>query len=205
MGWGEKEEWGGGCPSGPSRARRGARAVSTFHGATLSWRPLPRRIAPHLFAPVACACALDAHPHAPPRPQPPPIPRSPIASSWRPEYGAWMIEGTPGAPYGGSTADLRAVERNMAVRRFRIERALPRGVLAFSIVNFPLLGAGGDSFSSPPAAPGGPFSRSAYVSDAVISPHPRFGTLTASIRRRRGRKVDIQMPLYRDRNTRVAE
>jgi len=119
-----------------------------------------------------------------------------------------MLEATPGAPYGGSTADLRAVERNMAVRRFRIERLLPRDVYAFSLTSFPLLGAGGAGAggagaSVPRAAPGGPFSRGAYLSDAAISPHPRFGTLTASIRRRRGAKVDIQVPLYRDRATRT--
>jgi glutamate--cysteine ligase catalytic subunit len=61
--------------------------------------------------------------------------------------------------------------------------------------------AGGDAlvpFTSPPVAPDpvkGPFSFSAYVPDAVISPHPRFGTLVANIRSRRGRKVNIQVPL----------
>ena len=115
--------------------------------------------------------------------------RSAIQSAWRPEYGSWMLEATPGVPYGGSTADLRAVQRNMAVRRFRIERLLPRDVHAFSVTAFPLLGVGGAGFSVPRAPPGGPFSRSAYVSDAAISPHPRFGTLTASIRRRRSAKV----------------
>ena len=36
--------------------------------------------------------------------------------SWHPEYGSWMVEATPGAPYGGDTSDLRLVEVNMAVR-----------------------------------------------------------------------------------------
>lgn len=36
--------------------------------------------------------------------------------SWHPEYGSWMVEATPGAPYGGDTSDLRLVEHNMAVR-----------------------------------------------------------------------------------------
>ncbi len=125
-----------------------------------------------------------------------------IASAWRPEYGAWMVEATPGIPYGGSTHDLLSVERNMAMRRYRISgsKALPPGTLPFSLVNFPLLGAG-RFFTLPPRAPGGAFSRSAYLPDAVISPHPRFGALTANIRRRRGRKVNIQVPLYMDRRS----
>ena len=43
-------------------------------------------------------------------------PRFPIASAWRPEYGSWMVEATPGVPYGGNTSDLRSVEVNMAMR-----------------------------------------------------------------------------------------
>lgn len=41
---------------------------------------------------------------------------SPILSAWRPEYGSWMVEATPGIPYGGDTLDLRHVEANMAMR-----------------------------------------------------------------------------------------
>ena len=35
------------------------------------------------------------------------------ACAWHPEYGAWMVEGTPRFPYSGFTADLRRVETNM--------------------------------------------------------------------------------------------
>merc|ERR1719252_386286 len=37
--------------------------------------------------------------------------------------------------------------------------------------------------------------------DEVISPHPRFATLAANIRKRRGSKVAIRMPKYMDCNT----
>uniref|UniRef100_K3X2U0 Glutamate--cysteine ligase n=1 Tax=Globisporangium ultimum (strain ATCC 200006 / CBS 805.95 / DAOM BR144) TaxID=431595 RepID=K3X2U0_GLOUD len=40
--------------------------------------------------------------------------------NWVPEYGAWMIEGTPSVPYGGFTTDLRKVEGNMRLRRARL-------------------------------------------------------------------------------------
>ena len=39
------------------------------------------------------------------------------------------------------------------------------------------------------------------MSDAVINPHPRFGALTQNIRTRRGEKVDIRMPRFRDTKT----
>lgn len=47
----------------------------------------------------------------------------------------------------------------------------------------------------------GPVSESQYVPDGCINPHPRFGTLVRNIRTRRGSKVDIQVPLFRDEET----
>lgn len=37
--------------------------------------------------------------------------------------------------------------------------------------------------------------------DYIINPHPRFAALTRNIRERRGKKVDIRVPLFRDINT----
>lgn len=88
----------------------------------------------------------------------------------------------------------------MAMRRFRIASALPRNVFLYSLVSFPLLGAG-EAFVTPNRPAGGPFSFSAYIPDACISPHPRFSALASNIRSRRGQKVNIQMPLYRDVQT----
>jgi len=39
-----------------------------------------------------------------------------LPSLWRPECGAYMIEGTPGVPYGGQIDDLTQVEENMRAR-----------------------------------------------------------------------------------------
>ena len=135
---------------------------------------------------------------------------SAIKCAWHPEYGSWMVEATPGAPFGDETSDLRTVERNMAFRRARIRAAAaavtgPGAVVVpFSIVAYPLMGVAGD-FTSPAARPPGPFAVSAYVPDECISPHPRFGTLTANIRHRRGRKVEIQVPLFMDEHTALTE
>ena len=39
-------------------------------------------------------------------------------SSWKPEYARYMIEGTPGSPYGPTLRDLLLVEENMRQRLF---------------------------------------------------------------------------------------
>ena len=37
-------------------------------------------------------------------------------SSWKPEYARYMIEGTPGIPYGPTLDDLLGVQENMMKR-----------------------------------------------------------------------------------------
>ncbi|RLN46406.1 hypothetical protein BBJ29_006227 [Phytophthora kernoviae] len=116
--------------------------------------------------------------------------------SWVPEYGAWMIEGTPSMPYGGFTSDLRKVEGNMRLRRARLLALLKEDEIAPSVTAFPMMGVG--DFTVPSSKPHGPVAMSDYISDAIINPHPRFATLTRNIRQRRTRKVDIRVPIFRD-------
>eukprot|EP00586_Coscinodiscus_wailesii_P019552 CAMPEP_0172506918 /NCGR_PEP_ID=MMETSP1066-20121228/199582_1 /TAXON_ID=671091 /ORGANISM="Coscinodiscus wailesii, Strain CCMP2513" /LENGTH=921 /DNA_ID=CAMNT_0013284207 /DNA_START=183 /DNA_END=2948 /DNA_ORIENTATION=- len=120
---------------------------------------------------------------------------------WVPEYGAWMVEATPNRPYTGYTNDLLRVERNMRLRRKRILSVLHPDEIAPTVSAFPLLGTLGDDGSVPATPVGGSKSESAYIGDGIINPHPRFGTLTANIRKRRGEKVSIRVPLFRDVNT----
>jgi hypothetical protein len=121
--------------------------------------------------------------------------------TWVPEWGAWMVEATPDRPYTGYTTDLLRVERNMRLRRKRMLTALRVDEIAPTISAFPMLGAQGDDGTVPPTKVGGPLTRSDYISDGLINPHPRFGTLVRNIRLRRGEKVNIRVPLFRDRNT----
>ena len=110
------------------------------------------------------------------------------ACSWHPEYGAWMVEGTPRVPYGGFTSDLSRVEPNMRLRRKRLLSMLKEGEIVVTVPAFPLMGVG--HFTEPYEPPGGPsVGDGASIPDALISPVPRFHTLTANIRRRRGSKV----------------
>lgn len=121
--------------------------------------------------------------------------------NWVPEYGAWMVEATPNRPYTGFSTDLLRVERNMRLRRKRILTVLGENEIAPTVSAFPLLGTLGEDGSVPPVPVGGPITLSEYIGDGIINPHPRFGTLTANIRQRRGSKVNIKVPLFRDTNT----
>ena len=122
---------------------------------------------------------------------------------WRPgrhpEYANWMIEATPAEPYGKSGADLAKVERNMRLRRLELRKHLTGSEEVLSLPVFPRLGARGFTANAALVPhPDGPTSRSLYVPDESIQPHPRFPTLTANIRKRRGEKVMIAVPVYKD-------
>ena len=109
-----------------------------------------------------------------------------------------MIEATPRRPYTGYANDLLRVERNMRLRRGWL---LNKNEVAPTIVVFLPLGALEDDGTVPRTAVDGPKIESEYIGDGVISPHPRFSTLTANIRQRRGEKVNIRVPFFRDVKT----
>lgn len=46
-----------------------------------------------------------------------------------------------------------------------------------------------------------PYTKSIFLNDNIINKHPRFGTLAKNIRERRGKKVEIKIPIYKDINT----
>ncbi|XP_041043314.1 glutamate--cysteine ligase catalytic subunit isoform X2 [Carcharodon carcharias] len=81
---------------------------------------------------------------------------------WRPEYGSYMIEGTPGQPYGGTMADFNTVEANMKLRRQEVFSLLKVNETICTITAFP-------------------------------------STLTRNIRHRRGEKIAINVPIYKDK------
>ena len=127
------------------------------------------------------------------------------ACSWHPEYGGWMIEGTPRFPYSGFTADLRRVETNMILRRTRLAASLGPGEAVLSIPAFPTLGTSDFCAPAVAATDSGEIAASTALPDAVINRNPRFHTLTRNIRLRRGSNVDARIPLYRDARTPAAE
>ncbi|XP_029670928.1 glutamate--cysteine ligase catalytic subunit isoform X1 [Formica exsecta] len=124
-----------------------------------------------------------------------------VKSLWRPEYGAYMIEGTPGKPYGGLLAHFNVVEANMRYRRQEASKLLQPNEVLMSLTVFPRIGA--PDFTDPPTYPtfNTGASKSLFFPDEAIYPgHPRFKTLTRNIRERRGEKVAINITIYRDKN-----
>ncbi|XP_034364846.1 glutamate--cysteine ligase catalytic subunit [Arvicanthis niloticus] len=121
---------------------------------------------------------------------------------WRPEYGSYMIEGTPGQPYGGTMSEFNTVEDNMRKRRKEATSVLGEHQALCTITSFPRLGCPG--FTLPEYRPNpeeGGASKSLFFPDEAINKHPRFGTLTRNIRHRRGEKVVINVPIFKDKRT----
>ncbi|XP_046885598.1 glutamate--cysteine ligase catalytic subunit isoform X3 [Hypomesus transpacificus] len=121
---------------------------------------------------------------------------------WRPEYGSYMIEGTPGQPYGGTMSEFNTVEDNMGKRRREALSVLNENETLCTITSFPRLGCLG--FTQPeyrptPVEKG--VSKSLFFPDEAINRHPRFSTLTRNIRHRRGEKVVINVPIFKDKST----
>lgn len=58
---------------------------------------------------------------------------------WRPEYGSYMIEGTPGQPYGGTMSEFNTVEDNMRKRRKEATSLLGENQALCTITSFPRL------------------------------------------------------------------
>ncbi|MBN3309500.1 GSH1 ligase, partial [Amia calva] len=119
---------------------------------------------------------------------------------WRPEYGSYMIEGTPGQPYGGTMSEFNTVEDNMGKRRKEASSFLKEHETLCTITAFPRLGCPG--FTLPEYAPmpiekGA--SKSLFFPDEAINGHP--STLTRNIRHRRGEKVVINVPIFKDTHT----
>ena len=127
-----------------------------------------------------------------------------LLSLWRPEYASYMVEGTPGVPYEGSMSFFNTVEHNMRVRRNELEALLEKDEICVSLSTYPRLGC--PDFTFPPTYPDphnpDNFTKSIFwPSKATFLGHPRFSRLSANIRERRGEKVAINVPIFRDINT----
>lgn len=124
--------------------------------------------------------------------------------SFHPEYGRFMIEATPLNPYDGTKLeDYLYVEENMKKRREICESELPSNVRLLTLTSYFRMGC--RNFTSPPAEAIGRASQSLFLPDEIINRHVRFPTLTANIRKRKGCKVSINLPMYPDVNTKLLD
>jgi glutamate--cysteine ligase catalytic subunit len=124
-------------------------------------------------------------------------------TQWVPEFAGYMIEGTPGQPYGGLLACFNVVESNMILRRAEVSRLLKKDESLLSI-SFPALGT--PDFTHPsttpnPDDPDGAGRSLFFPDEAIYQGHPRFRNLVRNIRGRRGEKVAINVPIFKDIKT----
>ena len=137
------------------------------------------------------------------------------------EYGGWMYEVIPNEPF--LIKDLNLIENN--IKNLYQFLAKKYGKTKFlSLGSYPLLGVGKYFINEDEKEDddndlignekekiareqfledikNNRLSYSNYLSDKIINRHPRFGNLTRNIRQRRGSKVDIKIPLFKDKNT----
>ncbi|KAJ5950188.1 Glutamate-cysteine ligase catalytic subunit [Penicillium vulpinum] len=119
---------------------------------------------------------------------------------FHPEFGRFMLEATPGQPWGIGFKDLLKVESNMKWRREVAKAHMAPNEVPITLTTFPRLGTK-DDYIQPYYPPSGPALRSQFVPDEIANPHIRFPTLAANIRSRRGRKVELNVPVFHDINT----
>ncbi|KAL2436183.1 Glutamate-cysteine ligase [Exophiala dermatitidis] len=120
--------------------------------------------------------------------------------TFHPEFGRFMLEATPGKPWGIGFKDLLDVENDMKLRRVIAKAHMQAHEYPVTLTTFPRLGTR-DDYITPYYPPSGPMLRSQFVPDEIANPHIRFPTLAANIRARRGRKVEINVPVFHDKNT----
>ncbi|CRG86160.1 glutamate--cysteine ligase catalytic subunit [Talaromyces islandicus] len=120
--------------------------------------------------------------------------------TFHPEFGRFMLEATPGRPWGIDFRDLLKVESNMRWRREIAKSHMAPNEYPVTLTTFPRLGTK-DDYIRPFFPPSGPALRSQFVPDEIANPHIRFPTLAGNIRSRRGRKVEINVPVFKDKET----
>lgn len=111
-----------------------------------------------------------------------------------------MLEATPGKPWGIEFKELLGVESNMILRRIIAKDHMRADEYPITLTTYPRIGYPG-VFTDPCYPVSGPRLRSHFVPDEIANPHIRFPTLAANIRSRRGKKVQVNVPVFKDKNT----
>ena len=138
------------------------------------------------------------------------------------EYGGWMYEVIPVSPFKMNELDLA---ENSVANLYKFLNERYGNNIFLSLGSYPLLGVGnyfinGDISDDEEEEEykqnekfkknrlkyiedinNNNLSKSDYLTDKIINKHPRFGNLTRNIRLRRGEKVEIKIPIYKDKNT----
>ena len=125
-------------------------------------------------------------------------PRSAVRAVFQHEIGRFNLETIPESPWELSPEDFLDVEANMRFRRDLIDATLGSERGYFTIGNFPRLGAGDGPLPEYDPLEGS-FQHSHFLKDDAV--HLSHLELVANIRRRRGKTVNINVPIFRDEKT----
>ncbi|KRX08916.1 hypothetical protein PPERSA_09020 [Pseudocohnilembus persalinus] len=121
------------------------------------------------------------------------------------EYGSWMVESVPKKAYPTICRYGDLID-NIRQRNRDLKEYMGENEFLLNIPSFPTMGT--EDFHEPffdrndlSKEFKNEVTKSLFIDDRIITDHPRFPTLTKNIRTRRGEKVNIQVPLYKDVNT----
>ncbi|KAK5239521.1 glutamate--cysteine ligase, partial [Exophiala xenobiotica] len=89
--------------------------------------------------------------------------------TFHPEFGRFMLEATPGKPWGIGFKDLLDVESDMKTRRVIAKQHMDPDQYPITLTTFPRLGTK-DDFITPYYPPSGPALRSQFVPDEIANP-----------------------------------
>jgi len=118
---------------------------------------------------------------------------------WLPEYANWMIEKIPKNPFDNRLTNLLLIDNYLQIEITKLNKNLDTNSKSIMLTSFPLIGV--EDFYVPIEKKYNNYSESVCVPDNIINPHIRFKTLTENIRKRRNRKVNIKIPIFKDINT----
>ncbi|KAG8930349.1 hypothetical protein FRC00_001197 [Tulasnella sp. 408] len=121
--------------------------------------------------------------------------------SFQSEYGRYMIESTPGIPYGDVISDLLIVEENMRQRRTLINQLVNKPThVPMTLTVYPRVGVP-DVFTEPHRVRTTEDTSLFLPEEAVTSTDPKYTKIAQGIDARRGHKPIINLPVFRDTNT----
>ncbi|KAG9041516.1 hypothetical protein FS837_012152, partial [Tulasnella sp. UAMH 9824] len=121
--------------------------------------------------------------------------------SFQSEYGRYMIESTPGIPYGNAISDLLNVETNMRQRRTLISQLVNKPThVPVTLTVYPRVGVP-DVFTEPHRVRTTEDTSLFLPEEAVTSTDPKYTTIAQGVDARRGHKPIINLPVFRDTNT----
>ncbi|RAL11561.1 glutamate--cysteine ligase [Aspergillus homomorphus CBS 101889] len=119
------------------------------------------------------------------------------AVSFQPEWGRYMVEATPGEPYGGEITALLNAESNMRLRRKLIRQCLLPGQHPVTLSVFPGLGTRGQFTASELSRV---FPQAALYRQ-IYHPSTRYIMVTESLAARRQGRFESHIPVFRDEST----